>query len=80
MRDAKLVQIVNCSGDLMGDASRKILTNDELSLVQESEEVTSIEDLHDDVNRVLILKNVVELDNVRVLAHFKNLDLTLQQL
>ena len=50
MRDAKRVQIVDRSGDLMGDTSREILLNDKLSLVQESEEVTSIEDLHDDVD------------------------------
>ena len=43
------------------------------------EEITSLEVLHDDVNVVRILKNIVESDDVWMLAHFQYFNFSFEQ-
>ena len=80
MRDAKRVKIVYCGRNLMCNASRQILTDNKLALVEEREKVATVQHLHHDVNRVLVLKDIIELDYVWMLADFEHLDFSLEQL
>ena len=52
------VQVVEGSGNLMGKLLGTILCNSELPLLQVAEQVTAVELLHDDVDVVLILKDI----------------------
>ena len=80
MRDAERMKIVYGGRNLMCNASRQILADNELALVEEREEVAAVEHLHDDVNRVLVFKDVIKLDYVRMLADFEHFDFSLEQL
>ena len=55
-------------------------SQNELSLFKIREKITSIQTLHDDVDVVLVFKNIKQTDYMRMLAHFKNFDLTSLQL
>ena len=65
---------------LMRNVSGQILADDKFALVEEWEEIASVEHLHYDVNRVLVLKHVEKFDYVGVLADFKHFDFALEQL
>ena len=80
MRDAERMKIVYGGRNLMCNASRQILTDNELALVEEREKVAAVEHLHHDVNRVLVLENVIKLDYVWVLADFEHFNFSLEQL
>ena len=56
------------------------LRNGEFSLLEIREQVTTVELLHDDVNVVLVLEDVKQADYVRMLAHFKDFNLTTLEL
>ena len=73
------MQIVNRSRQLVCNAAGELLANYKFSLVQKRKEVTAIEHFHHDVNRVLVLENVIEFYNVGVLADLKHLNLSLEQ-
>lgn len=72
MGDAEGVQVVEGSGDLVGNDLGAVLRNGELALLQVGEEVASTQVLHHDVDVVLVLKDVKEPDDVGVLAHLKD--------
>ena len=78
MRDAERMKIVYGGRNLMCNASRQILTDNELALVEEREKVAAVEHLHHDVNRVLVLENVIKLDYVWVLADFEHFDFSFE--
>ena len=50
----------------------------EVFAMQVWKEVASAKHFHHDVNIVLILKHVIELDNIGVLAYFQHLNFSLQ--
>jgi len=52
------------------------LRNREFSLLKVGEKIATIQLLHDNVDVVLILENVKQTDDMRVLAHLKNFNLT----
>ena len=54
----------------MGNYPSSWLSDDEVFVVQIWEEVTSSKYLHNDIDVVLILKNIMELDYVRMLTNF----------
>lgn len=62
----------------MSNFAGLVLLNYELTLMQELKEITAVEHLHNDVDRVLVLEDVEELDNVRVLAHLQHLNFSFQ--
>lgn len=51
----------------------------EFALVQVSEQITANEQLHHNLDWVLILKNIVESDNAGVLQNLDYLDFTLEE-
>ena len=64
----------------MGKLLGTFLTNSELSLLQVAEQVTTVKLLHDDVDVVLVLKNIEEANNVWMLTHFENFNFSSLQL
>lgn len=76
MRYSIRVKIEERSGDLMGKLPSSLLSYLELSFFQVGKQITAIQLFHDDVDVILILKNVQQADNVRMLAHFEDLNLT----
>ena len=74
------VQVVEGSSNLMGKLLSTFLTNRELSLLQVAEQVTTVKLLHDDVDVVLVLKNIEEANNVWMLTHFENFNFSPLQL
>ena len=63
----------------MGNHPSSWLSDDEVFVVQIWEEVASSEHLHNDIDVVLILKNIMEFDYVRMLTNFKNLNLSFKK-
>jgi hypothetical protein len=47
---------------------------------QVGEEITALENFHDNVNVVLVLKHIVEPYDIWMLADFQHFDFSLQQL
>ena len=80
MRDSKRVQVENGSGELMSNLTSLVFRDSKLSLVHEGEEIAAVKNLHHDVDGVLILKDVIEFDYVRMLAHLQHLYLAFKQL
>lgn len=74
------VEIVKCGGDLMRQHFGTIFRDRERSFLEVGEEISTIELLHNDVDVVLVLKDIKETDDMRVLTHLENLDLTTLQL
>jgi hypothetical protein len=52
------------------------LRNFEIAFLKIGEEVTAREILHNDVNVILVFEDIEEADDVGVLAHLENLDLS----
>ena len=57
-----------------------LLWNTEIALFKVSEQIAAAQLLHNDVDVVLILEDIKKADDVRVLAHFENLDFPSLQL
>ena len=74
------VQVVEGSSNLMGKLLGTLLANRELSLLQVAEQITTIKLLHDDVDVVLVLKDIEEANNVWMLTHFENFNFSSLQL
>ena len=53
-----------------------LLGNREIAFFEIGEQISTAELLHDDVDVVLVLEDVQQTDDVRVLAHLEDLDLT----
>ena len=68
------VQVVEGCRDLMRELLRPVLSHRELPLLQVAEQVATVKLLHDDVDVVLILKDIEEANNVWMLTHFENFD------
>ena len=74
------MQVEQSCADLMRKLLRALLTHRELALLKVSEQVSTVQLLHDDVNIVLVLKDVEQADDVGVLAHLENLYLSTLEL
>ena len=66
------VQVVEGCRNLMRELLRTILSYRELPLLQVAEQVATVKLLHDDVDVVLILKDIEEANNVWMLTHLEN--------
>ena len=74
------VQVVEGSGNLMRELLSSILAYDELPLLQVAEQVATVKLLHDNVDVFLVLKNIKEANDVRMLTHLENFDFSSLQL
>ena len=74
------VEVVDCRGQLVRNATCQVLADNKFALVEEGEEISAYEDLHDNIDRILVLEYVIELDYVRMLAHLEDFNLTFKQL
>ena len=63
-------------GKLLGTS----LWDRESAFLEIAEKISTIQLLHDDVDVILILEDIQKTDNVRVLAHLEDLDLSALQL
>jgi hypothetical protein len=63
----------------MSNLSSSVLWNFELPLFQVIKEVSSLQVFHDNVDIVLVFKNVFKFNDVRVLADFQDFDFSFQQ-
>ena len=70
------MKVVQSSCNLVGHLFSTRFRNSEFPLFKVGKEVTTVKLLHNDIDVVLIFKNVQESDNVWVLTHFKDLNLT----
>jgi len=80
MSNTKGMKVKDGSGYLMRDLSGSLLSDFEVLALEVGEEVSSLEVLHDDVYVVRILKDIVESDDVGMLAHFQYFYLSFKQL
>ena len=76
MNDTKCVEILDCSADLVGEILDARFWQLEAPSLDVIEEVLSCHELKHDEVVLAILEDVLKLDDVRVLAHFKNFDLS----
>lgn len=74
------VQVVEGCRNLMRELLRPVLSYRELPLLQVAEQVATVKLFHDDVDVVLILKDIEEANNVWMLTHFENFDFSSLQL
>ena len=74
------MKVIDGSSHLMRNDTGSSLSDDEVLGVQVRKEVASAKHFHHNVNIVLVLKHVIELDDVRVLTYFQNLNFSFQQL
>ena len=70
------MKVVQSSCNLVGHLFSTRFRNSEFPLFKVGKEVTTVKLLHNDIDVVLIFKNIQESDNVWVLTHFKDLNLT----
>ena len=66
------VQVVEGCRNLMRELLRPVLSHRKLPLFQVAEQVATVKLLHDDVDVVLILKDIEEANNVWMLTHLEN--------
>jgi hypothetical protein len=76
MTDTEGVQVVESSSNLVSDGLSTVLSDCEFPLLEIGEEVATREVLHHDVNVVLILEDIQQTDDVRVLTHLQDFYLT----
>ena len=74
------VQIIKGRGDTVTQLLRTLLTNYKLALLEVGEKIAAVQLLHDNVDIVLVFKDIEQANDVRMLAHLKNFDLTTLQL
>ena len=74
------VEVVEGGSDLVRELLGALLSHSERALFQVGEEITSVELLHNDIDVVLVLKKIKKTDDMRVLAHLEDFDLTTLQL
>jgi len=70
------MQVVQSGSNLMGKLLGAFFWDSERTLLKIAEKITAVELFHDDVDVVLILKDIQKANNVRVLAHLEDLDLS----
>jgi len=80
MRDAERVHKINCGCNLMGNIACSSLRNNKLTLVQVRKQIAADKQLHNDLNVILVLKNVIKTDNARMLQLLDHFNLSFQQL
>jgi len=78
--DSERVKIVKSCGDLVGEHLGSLLRNFKVSLFQVCEEVTSAKVFHDDVDVVLVLEDIQQSNDIGMLAHLQNFNLSPLQL
>lgn len=64
----------------MRDVLCDVLSHSEFALFKERKQIATFKIFHDNVEVVLIFKNVIQLDDVGVLANLEHLHLSLEQL
>ena len=74
------MQIVQGRSNLHGDLLSPLLRNSEISLLHIREKIASREAFHHYIDKVLVLKNIKQPNNMWMLAHFENLDFSSLQL
>ena len=70
------MQVVQSGSNLMGKLLGAFFRDSERTLLKIAEKITTVELFHDDVDVVLILKDIQKANNVRVLTHLEDLDLS----
>ena len=76
MGHAVRVQVIQCRGNLVRQLLGTSLSNRECTFFEVAKQITACQLFHDDVNIVLILKDIQQSNNMRVLAHLEDFDLT----
>ena len=76
MNDTKSVEVLDCSADLVGEILDSGFRKLEASSLYVIEEVLSCHELKYDEVVLAVLEDVLKLDDVWVLAHFKDLNLS----
>lgn len=74
------MEVVERSRNLVTQLFGALFTDRELASFQVAEQVTTVELLHHNVDIVLVFEDIEEADNVRMLAHFEDLDFSPLQL
>lgn len=74
------MEVIDGSGDLMRYLLSSLLGDFEVLGLEVVEEVATFEILHDNVDVVGVLKNIVESDDVWMLANLQHFDLSFEQL
>lgn len=74
--DSEGMKVVEGGGNLMGKVLGPLLGNFKISFFEVGEQVSAAEILHYNIDVVLVFEYVEQTDDVGVLAHFKDLDLT----
>lgn len=80
MSHTERVKIVEGGRDLVRQLLGTSLSYLEVALLEVREQVTARQILHDNINVVLVLEDIEEADDVGVLTHLENLDLSSLQL
>lgn len=76
MNDTKCVEVLNCSADLEGKILYARFWQLEASSLDVIKEILSCHELKYDEVVLAVLEDVLQLDDIRVLAHFKNFNLS----
>ena len=76
MNDTKCVEVLDCSADLVGKVLDAGFWQLEASPLDVIEEILSGHELKYDEVVLAVLEDVLKLDDIRVLAHFKDFDLS----
>ena len=79
MGNTERVQVENGGRNLMGDALGPLFGDLEVLRLEIIEEISASKILHDDIDVITVFENVIESDNVRMLAYFENLNFPLQE-
>lgn len=80
MGDTERVQVEDSGCNLVSDVLCPVFGYLEVLGLQIVEEIAASEVFHDDVNVVAVFENIIESNDIWMLADFKNLDFSLEQL
>lgn len=76
MSNAEAVQVIKSCSDLMGDLFNLVFLQSELSAFKVCKEVSTTQILHHYVKVILILEDILQLNDIWVLANLEDLNLT----
>ncbi len=76
MRDSERVQVVQRSCNLVGQFASPVFSHSERSFFEVIEKIAATHVLHNDVDVVLVFEDIEQPDDMWMLTHLKNLNLS----
>lgn len=74
MSHTKWMEVVQSSCQLVGKSFGSLFTKLERSFLKVSEQVSTLQHFHDDVNLVLVLEDIEQTNDIWMLTHLQNLN------